>query len=230
MSAIKALALLVCLTVSWVDVAFAIDVESAIPPQTIRDNQLTIGSRTLRLPEGTWNYVAQTKTDVLEAVLRTRLGTRYHVYAMDVKNGRFNHGVELQMLVNSISPTGWVADPCKKEGYLFKDELSGGPKTPECLTVYKRESHLRRPSGDFYPQASQWTAREKIKLPGAVYEVTYTRYAAGEHGMVRVWVPVDHIAGDEAMVAWAKGLPERLRRLFERRENDAFLPPIPSRD
>lgn len=208
---------------------WAIDVVETAPPQVVGNNQLTIGNRTLRLPEGAWNFVAKKKGVV---IMTTRndavIGTTYHAYAMDVRNGRFHNGVELLLPEYSFNASGWKPEPCKKEGYLFMDDFDSGYKTPECLLIYKRASHLARPSGEFYPQAAQWAAKGGIKLPGAVYEITYIKYATNDYGVVRVWLPADQVADDEAVVAWARGLPERLKRFFERREDEAFLPPIPS--
>lgn len=209
--------------------AFALDVVQTPPPQAIADNQLTIGERVLRLPEGNWNLVAQQKGVVTNTVNNQVIGTTYKVYALDAKDGIFRNGVQLRLPVTSFYSSSWRPEPCKVEGALLKDDFNSGFTTPECLTVYKRASHLSRSSDEFYSQASQWAVNEKIKLPGAVYEITYTKYATNEFGQIRIWVPVKSVSGDDAIIAWAQGLPERLRRLFEKRETDAVLPPIPSK-
>ncbi len=231
MIAFRKWAWLVGLMIGVVHSAWAINVVDAASPQVIGDRQLTVGSRTLRLPEGAWNFIAKKKGVVIMTTRNDEvIGTTYHAYAMNVRNGRFLNSVELLMPEFSFISASWKPEPCKKDGYLFKDDFSSGFRTPECLLIYKRPSHLARSSGEFYPQAAQWAAQEKIKLPGAVYEVMYIKYANNDYGMVRVWLPADQVAGDEAVVAWARGLPERLKSLFERRENEAILPPIPSRD
>lgn len=207
--------------------AFALDVVQTPPPQAIADNQLTIGERVLRLPEGSWNLVAQHKGSV--TANGQVIGAHYKVYALDAKDGVFRNGVQLQLPDASFRTSGWLSEPCKVEGALFKDDFNSGFKTPECLTIYKRSSHLSRSSDEFYSQAKQWAVNEKVKLPGAVYEITYTKYAVNEFGQIRIWVPVKNVSGDDAIIAWAQALPERLRRLFEKRDTDAALPPIPSK-
>lgn len=209
--------------------ASAVDVVATPPPQTIIDDQLTIGSRTLRLPGGNWSFVAQHKGVVINTANNREVGTTYKVYAVDVKNGSFHNGVELRLPISSFYTRSWRPEPCKVDGFLFKDDFNSGFTTPECLTVYKKSSHLIRPSGDFYPQAGQWLSNQDVKQPGAVYEITYTKYATNDFGQIRLWVPVKNVAGDDAIIAWAQGLPDQLRAFFENRDSDAALSPIPSK-
>ena len=209
--------------------AKAVDVTQVAPPQAIADNQLKIGSRVLRLPEGNWNFVAQKMGDVTNTSNNLKIGTTFRAYAMDVKDSDFRGGIQLLLPLASFYTSGWRPEPCKVDNVLYKNDFSSGFSTPECLIVFKRVSHLRRPTDEFYSQASQWAVNEKIKFSGSFYEVVYTKYATNDFGNIRVWIPASSVAGDEAAIAWAQTLPDRLKRLFEGRDSEAVFPSLPSK-
>ena len=207
--------------------ANALDVAQVVPPQAIADNQLKIGNRVLRLPDGGWNFVAQKMGDVTNTNTNLKIGTTFRAYAMDVKDSDFRGGIQLLLPVASFFTNGWRPEPCKVDNVLYKNDFNSGFSTPECLMVFKRTSHLRRPTDEFYSQASQWAVNEKVKVSGAFYEIVYTKYATNDYGNIRIWIPVSSVVGDEAAIAWAQTLPDRLRRLFENRDSDAVLPSFP---
>ncbi len=220
--------LLAALACSVAQSAFAIDVVEAAVPQKIADNQLTIGGRTLSLPMGNWNYVAQKKGVVTNTGTFEVKGTHYTVYAMDAKDGEFRSGVQLQLPVSSFHSTGWAPEPCKKvDRALFVDDFNSGFKHPECLTIYKNASHLSKTEDSFYSQARQWAMDQKVKLPGAVYEITYTKYAINEFGAIRVWIAAKDFSGDAAAIAWAQQLQPQLLNFFEKRIKEAAIPSMP---
>lgn len=220
-----------CVLLAAVGAAEALDVAAAVPPAPVADQQLTIGSRSLRLPEGNWTYIAKGEGVITTNGGMNRRSSHFTAYAMDVKDGRMKGSVQLRMPVVSAVVTSWNDEPCKVEGTIFKDELGGNFNFPECLVVYKRRSHLSEASASdaFYGQARGWLTSQAVKSPGPVYEVVYTRYGSNDFGWVRIFVPQDAVASDEEMVAWAKQVPRQMVKLFENRENQASLPPLPSR-
>jgi hypothetical protein len=207
--------------------AKALDVVQVVPPQTIADSQLKIGSRVLRLPEGNWNFVAQKRGDVTNTNNNVKIGTTFRAYAMNVKDSDFVGGIQLLLPESSFFTNGWRPEPCKVDNVLYKNDFNSGFSTPECLIVFKRISHLRRPTDEFYSQASQWAVNEKIKLSGSFYEIVYTKYATNDFGNIRIWIPVSSVGGDEAAIEWAQTLPDRLKRLFEGRDSEAVFPSLP---
>lgn len=209
--------------------AKALDVTQVVPPQAIVDSQLKIGSRVLRLPEGNWNFVAQKIGDVTNTNTNLKIGTTFRAYAMDVKDSDFRGGIQFLLPVASFQTISWRPEPCKVDNVLYKNDFNSGFSTPECLIVFKRTSHLRRPTDEFYLQASQWAVNEKVKVAGSFYEIVYTKYATNDFGNIRVWIPVSSVAGDEAAIAWAQTLPDRLKRLFEGRDSEAVFPSLPSK-
>jgi hypothetical protein len=208
--------------------AWGLDVAENFPVMEVADMQLQIGGRRVTLPEGRWHYVGQTQNPVTEGGTR-KIGNAYSVYAMDVQNGKMRSGIVLNLPESSFSTSSWVAQPCPSEGTVFRDDFGGNFKTPECLRVYKRSSHLRGAETGLYAQAQQWSKAQAVQLPGPVYDVIYTRYATNDYGSIRVFIPVSAVTNDDEVVAWARQLPAQLRRLFENRDSLAVLPVFPAK-
>lgn len=205
---------------------FATNVAELVPAMALTDQQLQIGSRTLRLPEGQWNYIAQSQGRVTHGGIQTVVNT-YTVYAMEVQAGRMRSGLVLTLPEGGFSVSNWLSEPCKVEGYVYRDDFGGSFKTPECLLVYKRRSHLGGVVTGFYQQAQQWAQAQSVPLPGPVYEVVYTRYASTDYGSIHFFIPVKAVANDDAVVVWAQQLPAVLRRFFANFDSQAQLPLIP---
>jgi hypothetical protein len=212
--------------VGLVHSALATNVSELVPAMALTDQQLQIGSRTLRLPEGQWNYIAQSKGSVTQGSIQ-KIASTYTVYAMEAQGGRMRSGLVLTLPDGGFSATNWLSEPCKAEGYVYRDDFGGNFNTPECLLVYKRRSHLGGVAAGIYQQAQQWAQAQSVSLPGPVYEVVYTRYASTDYGSIRVFIPVKAVANDDAVVAWAQQLPAALRRFFANFDARAQLPLIP---
>jgi hypothetical protein len=217
---LKLLALLACLPVH----AETLTAETPLPA-ALAARSVTIASRTLSLPDGQWHLVARQAGRMTQQ--ERLIGDWLRGYAMQVENGVFKQGVVLTLPMVSVSISSWQDDPCKGDGGLFSDDLGSNIRLPECLRVWKRNSHLVKASGEFYPQAESFAGQQKIKLPGPVYEVFYARYATNEFGAVRLFIPTARFAGDDAAIAWARTVPAALKRLFEGRDANATLPALP---
>jgi hypothetical protein len=207
--------------------AWAIDVGAALPAQPVPDNQLSIGPRTLALPDGNWTYVAQAQWSVKRGP-PPRLPV-YAAYALDVQAGRVRAGVVLEMPTRSVAGADWDAETCKSHNPLFSDSFGSNWKEPECLQVFQRAGHLLGTQGEFYAQAQKWLLAQSVPAPGASYEVVYTKYGRNDYGRVRVFVPAQAVENDEEMIAWAKQLPDVLRGFMEKRSSEVKLPTIPAR-
>lgn len=207
--------------------AFAIDVTAGPPAQPVADKQLSIGARTLQLPDGNWTYVAQAQWSVKRGP-PPRLAV-FAAYALDVQAGHMRAGVVLEMPARSVAGADWDAETCKLRNPLFSDSFGSNWKESECLQVFQRAGHLLGTQGEFYIQAQQWLQAQSISPPGAAYEVVYTKYGRNDYGRVRVFVPAQAVENDEEMIAWAKQLPDLLRGFMEKRSTEVKLPPIPAR-
>ncbi|WP_367847696.1 hypothetical protein [Rhodoferax sp. WC2427] len=204
--------------------ALALNIPGNAPPKAVADQQLTVVDRTLTLPTGNWTYIAQTQWS---AVNRPPSVQVHVAYAMDVQDGRMRGGVVLELPARRFPDITWKTDDCKLFNPLFSNSFGSTWKEPECLQVFKRSGHLLGLQTDFYGQAQQWVRAESVRLPGPVYEVVYAKYATNEYGRVRVFVPVQAVDDDAAMVAWAQRLPDVLRGFFEKRNERVALPALP---
>jgi hypothetical protein len=217
---LKLLALLACLPVH----AETLTPETPLPA-ALAARSVTISSRTLSLPDGQWHLVARQAGRITQQ--ERLIGDWLRGYAMQTENGMFKQGIVLTLPVAGMPVSSWQDDPCKGDAGLFSDDLGSNIKLAECLRVWKRNGHLNKTSGEFYPQAESFAAQQKIKLPGPVYEVFYARYASNEFGAVRLFIPAARFAGDDAAIAWARTVPPALKRLFEGRDANATLPALP---
>ncbi|BDT69320.1 hypothetical protein os1_35100 [Comamonadaceae bacterium OS-1] len=205
--------------------ALALEIPGNPPAKAILDQQISIGPRSLALPEGQWTYIAQ-------AQWSTSLGPPprspvYAAYAMDVQNGRMRGGIVLELPSRTTLAADWKAERCTARNPQYSDDFGSTMDMPECLQIFKRTGHLLGVQADFYAQAQQWVQASSVRLPGPVYEVVYTKYSRNDYGRIRVFVPAQSMDNDEAMLAWAKQLPDALRNLMEKRDTSAKLPALP---
>lgn len=205
--------------------ALAVNVAEAVPAMELADQQIQVGSRTLRLPVGQWNYIAQTQGAVTAG--GRNIGSTYTAYVMDVQGGEMRSGIVLTLPSGSFPASSWLNEPCKDDKALFKNDFGGSFSQPECLLVYRRSGHLLGAVTGIYAQAQQWVKATSVKLPGPVYEVVYSKYANNDYGVIRFFIPVNRVANDEAIASWAQQLPGQLRRIFENRDSLAALSMLP---
>ena len=71
--------------------------------------------------------------------------------------------------------------------------------------------------------ARPWVAANGVRFPGETFHVAYSRYAANDYGVVRVFIPASN-ASEEQVVRWARTLPDALSDLFARKATSAALP------
>lgn len=204
--------------------ALALTIPGTAPTKPVTDQQLTVGDRTLSLPNGSWTYIAQTQWN---AMGRPPSVPVHVAYAMDVQDGRMRGGVVLELPSRRFPDITWKTDDCKLYAPLYNNDFGSSWKKPECLQVFKRTDHLLGLQTDFYAQAQKWARTESVRLPGPVYEVVYAKYASNEYGRVRIFVPMQAVDGDAAIIAWAQRLPEALGGFFEKRNDQAALPALP---
>jgi hypothetical protein len=210
---------------------WALDVATASLPAAITDRQLSIGGRNLRLPSGDWHLVSRLKGLSTSNQGTTAKSTTYQAYAVRIVDGKWRGSVYYRAPDSSAHVNGWAVEPCKDDNHIFKDDFNSGFKFPECLLVKKRATHLNNPTGSLYQDAVAWFKDNKIALPsGGIYEVAYYRFANNIYGTVIVFLPQTQTAGDEPIIAWAQGLPERIRLMAEGRSDDATLPELPVKE
>lgn len=219
--------LLLALALTWLAVpAQALEIPGTLPAKAVADQKLTIGDRTLALPAGQWTYIAQAQWSTTQGP--PPRSPVYAAYAMDVQDGRMRGGIVLELPSRTTLAADWKADSCKTHAPLYMHDFGSNWRLPECLQIFQRPGHLLGLQADFYGQAQKWVQAQPVRLPGAVYEVVYTKYARNDYGRIRVFVPAQAVANDEEMVAWAQKLPDALRSFLEKRSTDAQLPALPA--
>jgi hypothetical protein len=218
------------LTIGYACSSWALDVATATLPAAVTDKQLSIGGRHLRLPSGDWQLIARREGAVTSNGGMSRKSTTYQAYAVRMVDGKWRGSVYFNAPVSSSSNAGWSAEPCKDDSNIYKDDFNSGFRYPECLLVKKRSGHLGPNSTGIYEQAHQWFTQNKVALPSAVYEIAYYRYASNVYGKITVFLPRSQTVGDEPVIAWAQGLPEKLRQMIEGRIDDATLPELPVKE
>jgi hypothetical protein len=211
--------------------AFAVDIATANAPTEITDRQLSIGPRQLRLPSGDWHLASVREGQVTRAGI-TKVASTQQAYAVRLIDKKWRGSVFFRASEQGTGTRGgWAVEPCKEEATIYKDDFNSGYRLPECLFVKKRTSHLRNPNGAFYEKAQEWFKESNVALPsGSVYEISYQRFATNAYAIVTVILPSSQTIGDEAVIAWARGLPEKLRLMAEAREDVAILPEFPTKE
>ena len=205
--------------------ALALEIPGNPPAKDITDQQITIGPRSLALPEGQWSYIAQAQWSTTQGP--PPRSPVYAAYAMDVQNGRMRAGIVLEMPSRTTLAADWKTERCTARNPQYSNDFGSSLAMPECLQIFKRTGHLLGIQADFYAQAQQWVQAKSVRLPGPVYEVVYTKYARNDYGRIRVFVPAQSMDNDEDMLAWAQQLPDALRNLMEKRDTSAKLPALP---
>jgi hypothetical protein len=211
--------------------SWAVDVATASLPAAVTDRKLTIGNRSLRLPSGDWHLISRLEGASTSQSGIVKKSTTFQAYAVRIVDGKWRGSVYFRGPDSSAHVSSWNVEPCKDDSHIFKDDFNSGFKTPECLLVKKRASHLNNPTGSLYQDAVAWFKQNNIRLPsGGIYEVAYYRFATNIYGTVIVFLPQSQTAGDEPVIAWAQGLPEKLRQMAEARSDDATLPELPVKE
>ena len=68
-----------------------------------------------------------------------------------------------------------------------------------------------------------------MRLPDYTVGVLYARFATNTFGSVLVLATAQRFQSADAAVNWAEALRTALKRMFENRDSEAHLPPLPPR-
>lgn len=199
----------------------ATDIATVDVPSPVADQRLAVGERALILPEGAWTVISKTAGAI--TIGGGRATATHTAYAVRAKDGDFQAAMVLSMPVNSAYVTGWNDEPCKVDSPVFRDTLQGRTGFPECLVVTRQRRHLQGASGPLYQEAERWMAANGVRFPGETFHVAYSRYAANDYGVARVFIPASN-ASEEQVVRRARTLPDALSDLFARKATSAALP------
>jgi len=207
--------------------ALAIDYSKVDPPIPVTDRQVGIANRIVKLPVGTWIYIARATSHAkLTESVGPAIATHWGYFA-DVRDGVFRVGIAMELPEQTLQVRSWQDEPCKDEGKVFKSTLDGSVLLPECLLVNRRDGHLKGSRNTFYASAASWLEANNVSFGGPVYDIFYSRYSGTGHGRIRVFVPVGAFPDERAAIEWAKGIPPRFKEFIEWSESTASLPALP---
>ena len=227
-------ALLATAAVAAAQPAAAVDAVASPLPAAVGDNQVTIGERSLKLPPGQWTLVSRSEGQLKNG---TQLAQTYHtVYAIDAQvnsvgsqSRALRTGVLVRLPVNRASVDTSNEEPCRHPDGSYADLVHRQDFEPgrHCLLVFAHRSHMQARDSDVVTgKAAEWANAVGMARPGAVYEISYARFASDDFGWVRVVVPVSAFANQADAIAWAQKLPPALGEMLANRTTQAVLPAL----
>ena len=138
--------------------ALALDIAKTSPVAEVTDGQVSIGSRTLRLPPGTWTYLSHSQGRYTsDGVNATARHTGYVALAQDKQ---FRAGIVLEMGEMPLRSSQWNDEPCKTDGNLHMARLNSTPLHPECLRINRWPTLHRSATAGFYKPVSDWLVQQ----------------------------------------------------------------------
>jgi hypothetical protein len=204
----------------------ALDFSREAPPAVIVDGRVSVGNRTVKLPEGEWTYLSQFSGR--QPTMQGNAPVPWHSgYFAKATSNKFDVGFILLIAESNNLMRGWDADPCKSEGLLFKNEFDKTFNFPDCILVNRRPSHLLGDVRPFMQPAKMWLEKNQIEPIGPVYEITYARYAATGFGRINLFIPVAKFKDEASTIEWAKSVREQLKSLFDNQVKEVALPTLP---
>jgi hypothetical protein len=148
------------LLASFASSVAALDYSREAPPVVINDARVSVGNRTVKLPEGEWEYLSYFKGR--QSVLQGNVGIPWHLgYFAKSTGSKFDMGFSLTIAEGTNQMRRWDADPCKADGLLFKSELDKTFNFPDCILVNRRASHLLGEVSQFLVPAKSWLEKNK---------------------------------------------------------------------
>jgi hypothetical protein len=208
--------------------AIGLDLVGAQPPIEVTDHRATIGPRTLLLPEGgRWYYLAQAAKEVTGGPRGQVLSSSRTAYLVQVDHGVFTLGLRLTLLKDDLWRLGWGEEPCHAPEDIYRSER-GAMWQSDCVRINGRRADFDRPLGGRKGDTARWLAKEGVRTPEVSVSIVYWRYSTNTFGELSVVVPAEHFDSDAAAIAWAESLRAALKPMFEHRESEARLPPLPA--
>jgi len=209
--------------------ADATDVGSLRPPVVITDQRVSIGPRTLHLGPGRWVYFGDEHSAITGGPRRMLTASLDSALFARLEDDRIELGMRLMLLHDDLQVTGWKPQPCGGTPYTLYASEHGAPSWfMDCVSVDGvRPGQFDEYIGNGLTQ--RWMREQHLQWPGAAIGIRYTRTTETSYGTLRLLLPTDSFESDADAQAWAEGLREALRPMFEHRVDEARLPAMPRR-
>ncbi len=205
--------------------ASALDFSKTPPVVEISDGQVSVGSRTVKLPPGHWTFVSYAAGRYRN--LGGNSTPRHTGYFADAEPKRFHAGLVVELGEIALRSNQWDGEPCKADANVYKSTLDSTPLFPQCLLVSKWPSLHKAATAGFYKPVSDWLAQQGIDQSVDVIDIRFLHYMATGQGLIRVFVPASAFATPQAAVDWAKALPPLFGPFLEGRTSEVTLPALP---
>jgi hypothetical protein len=209
-------------------VVAAIETGPDSPPVEILDRRITLGARTLLLPEGHWYYVGGEFTITIGAPPFLANALLDTAYLVQVEHGAFAQAMSVSLLRSPLAVRGWSQATCAGAETYYVDDEDGLGDLPDCVaidgvTADAFDRYLRARAG----RIGDWLRAHQVRVPETTIGVRYVRGSLSNFGSITLFVPAEHFDSDASAAAWAASLRAALRPVFENRQPDGRVPALP---
>jgi hypothetical protein len=221
-------AFLACAFVLATPPARPTDLVEATLPLEVKDMRLTIGKRSLMIPDGRWFAFARETTTFWGG------GMAYDVPAdsvitIDADGDQFAMGLTLTLSRGDVPRHMQHPGRCGYDNEIYHHDRNGFSGI-DCITIrgvyeqdFKAFTRKARELG------GKWLEDLPVAAPGPTIAVTFNRISTTTMGRINLILPAEHFSSDAEAVAWAEGLRTSLKPLFEHAVDEGRLPPLPAR-
>ena len=150
--------------------AFAVENLDVAPIGTAVTGAFDLAGKLIPLPEGTYYLAARTTTEapLLEGSAASPKTKMVHVFLAYIRPPRMRAAVYARAALKPDRYLGhsWSGEPCKKEGTLFRADLTGSHGEDEnCLLVDHTMLNLGPRAQGFWRDAAAWLSAQNVQVP-----------------------------------------------------------------
>jgi hypothetical protein len=208
--------------------AAAIETGPDSPPVEVLDRRITLGARTLWLPEGHWYYVGGDFTIAIGAPPFLANALLDTAYLVQVERGAFAQALSVSMLRSPLAVHGWSQATCAGTETYYVDDQEGLGDLPDCVAI----DGVPAEAFDPYLRArarriADWLRAHQVRVPETTIGVRYVRGSLSNFGSITLFVPAEHFDSDASAAAWAASLRAALQPVFENRLSEGRIPALP---
>lgn len=210
--------------------AGATDIATARVPSELSDLTIQVAGRRLHLPPGHWVLVERTQ---VETIGRKRgkthvTGSGVQAWIAREDGGRLAALMWLSLPLQDYPGAHHQGDAnCPDEHGIDREDVSDDPKRPDCMRVQGHRD-MRQALSARSPAVLEWMAQARVASEGPMVRFTYRYRGEDAYGGISLFLPTAHFDSEAATADWVKRLRDACQPLFEGRERDASLPPLPA--
>lgn len=105
--------------------------------------------------------------------------------AVDIRGNKFFAAIKMDVnLEQSVSIEDWVAEPCKREDYLWKKSIGGKFTNINCATINHVVTYFTTPTGEFQQILVKFRELGVEAPPPTIVRVVFTRYSSAGRRLI----------------------------------------------